>query len=153
MNESEEFERLAATDPTERILLLSHCMRPSRSCPGKFTKQGLECPDDCLEECVVGRLRRAALSSRYKGVCIAAGGAMAVRFVVEQNPKAIVAVACARELGEGVDAVGSMARNNEEIVPPILVVPLTKDGCVDTEVDEERALDAINAGLRAEALR
>ncbi len=153
MNEPEEHERLAATDPAERVLLLSHCMRPSLSCPGKFTKRGLVCPDDCQEDCSVGRLSRAALSAGYKGVCIAAGGAMAVRFVVEQDPRAIVAVACARELGEGVDAVGAIAKDSDRQAPAIVVVPLTKDGCVDTEVDEDLALETISAGCRAGVAR
>lgn len=148
MSEPEELERLAATDPTERILLLSHCMRPSVSCPGKFSKRGLQCPEDCQEDCVVGRLSQAAISLGYKGVCVAAGGAMAVRFVAEQDPRAIVAVACTKELGEGVDAVGAIARDGERRAPAIVVVPLSKDGCVDTEVDEDLAMDAIGAGCR-----
>lgn len=151
MNEPEELERLATTDPTERILLLSHCMRPSLSCPGKFSKRGLQCTEDCQEDCVVGRLSRAALSLGYKGVCVAAGGAMAVRFVAEQDPRAIVAVACARELGEGVDAVGTMAKGGERQTPAIVVVPLSKDGCVDTEVDEDMAMEAIGVGCRVGA--
>jgi hypothetical protein len=149
MNEPEELERLATTDPGERILLLSHCMRPSATCPGKFSKRGLVCPDDCREDCAVGRLSRAALSLGYKGVCVAAGGAMAVRFVVEQDPRAIVAVACAKELGEGVDAVGAIARDQEKQAPAIVVVPLSKDGCVDTEVDEDLALETIGTGCRS----
>ncbi len=150
MNDPEEYERLAATDATARILLLSHCMRPSLTCPGKFSKRGLVCPEDCQEDCSVGRLSRAALSLGYKGVCVAAGGAMAVRFVTELDPRAIVAVACAKELGEGVDAVGAIARGGEKQAPAIVVVPLSKDGCVDTEVDEDLALEAISVGCRAE---
>jgi len=153
MNEPEERERFAATSPGDRILLLSHCMRPSATCPGKFSKRGLVCPEDCQEDCAVGRLSRAAVSLGYKGVCVAAGGAMAVRFVVEHDPKAIVAVACARELGEGVDAVGALARDHQREAPAIVVVPLKRDGCVDTEVDETMALDAIAAGCEAPVVR
>ncbi len=148
MTESEEYERLAATDPSERILLLSHCMRPSQSCPAGFTRQGLRCLDSCEEDCAVGKLRRAALELGYRGVCIAAGGAMAVRFVAENDPRGIVAVACARELGEGVEAVGAIPRDGNRERPAIVVVPLLKDGCVDTEVDVDQALDALAAGCR-----
>lgn len=132
----------------ERVLLLSHCLRPSQTCPGKVAKRGLVCPEDCTEDCVVGRLRQAALALGYKGVCIASGGSMAVKFVAEQNPRGIVAVACKRELSEGVDAVLGLAAGGQE-PPAILVVPLTSDGCVDTEVDEAQAMAAITLGCGA----
>ncbi len=141
----DSYRKLSSTDPTERVLLLSHCLRPSESCPGKYTKQGLICPDSCEETCVVGRLTRTALSLGYKGVCTAAGGRMAIRFVAENQPRGIVAVACFKELEEGVEAVQAMANEGQE-VPAILVVPLSKDGCIDTEVNEEEAMSAIQAG-------
>jgi len=144
----ESVEKLSAVDPSERVLLLSHCLRPSQSCPGRFTKQGLICPESCQEDCVVGRLSRAALSRGYKGVCTAAGGTQAVRFVAEHAPRGIVAVACARELAEGVEAVHGMAAGGGEM-PAIVVVPLSKDGCVDTEVDEDAAIEAIATGCQA----
>jgi hypothetical protein len=147
MNEIEE--RLVAVDPPYRVLLLAQCLRPSQTCPGKFDKKGLACPEDCSENCVIGRLREFALGLGYSGVCIAAGGAMALRFVKEHNPRGIVAVACGRELGEGVDGVKELFEDNEEI-PAIVVLPLLRDGCVDTEVDEEQVLKALALGSATE---
>lgn len=140
-------ERLSATDPADRVLLVSHCLRPSRTCAGKFGEGGLICPEGCEEDCVVGRLARVAFSLGYRGVCTAAGGRMALRFVVQQRPRGIVAVACERELEEGVEAVLGIAAGGME-VPAIVVVPLSKDGCVDTEVDEEQAIEALSLGCR-----
>ena len=145
-------EMLSATDPAERVLLLSHCLRPSRSCPGKFGRSGLVCPNDCQEDCVVGRLARAASSLGYKGVCIAAGGKMAVKFVAEHKPRGIVAIACERELEEGVEAVNSMVGNGLK-APIIVGVPLLKDGCVDTEVDEVEAMAALALGCHTKTWR
>ncbi|MGI5835471.1 MAG: DUF116 domain-containing protein [Chloroflexota bacterium] len=136
-------KQLAAIDPKERVLLLSHCLRPSKRCPGKFAKEGLICPEPCEEHCVVGRLRDAAISLGYMGVCIAAGGSMALKYVLEHRPRGIVAVACEKELAEGVDAVRSKSEN-ENSLPVIVVVPLINDGCVDTEVDEAAALEIIS---------
>ena len=147
MNEIEE--RLVAVDPSYRVLLLAQCLRPSQTCPGKFDKKGLACPEDCSENCVIGRLREFALGLGYSGVCIAAGGAMALRFVKEHNPRGIVAVACDKELGEGVDGVKELFEGSKEI-PAIVVVPLLRDGCVDTEVDEEQVLKAIALGSATE---
>ena len=70
---------------------------------------------------------------------------MALRFIKENNPLGIVAVACDRELSEGVEGVKEMAKN-EQAIPAIVIVPLTSDGCVDTEVDEGMAISAINSG-------
>lgn len=136
---------LSSVDPAQRILLLSHCLRPSQTCPGKFSKAGLICPEDCTEDCVIKRLRETAFSSGYKGTCVAAGGAMALKFVKEHNPKGIVAIACDRELSEGVEGVKEMVKDEKE-VPAIVIVPLTSDGCVDTEVDEEQAIKEITSG-------
>ena len=148
MNEVEE--RLAAVEPSHRVVLLAQCLRPSQACPGKFNKKGLACPADCREDCILGRLREFALGLGYSGVCIAAGGAMALRFVKEHTPRAIVAVACDKELREGVDGVKELFEGSEEI-PAILVIPLLRDGCVDTEVDEERVFKAIALGSATES--
>lgn len=135
---------LSQVDPSQRILLLSHCLRPSQTCPGKFDKKGLMCPEDCTEDCVIKRLKEAASGIGYKGMCVAAGGAMALRFVKEYDPKGIVAVACHRELSEGVEGVKEMTKDEQD-VPAIVIVPLISDGCVDTEVDEEQALKVITS--------
>ncbi len=139
---------LAKVSPAERVLLLSHCLRPSQTCPGKVAKRGLVCPEGCAEDCVLGRLRQAALALGYKGVCIASGGAMAIKFVAEQNPRGIVAVACNKELVEGVEAVHGMGENHGQ-APAIVTVALSRDGCVDTEVDEAQALAVIAVGCDA----
>jgi hypothetical protein len=141
-------EQLSNIPPGERVLLLSHCMRPSKTCPGKYSKQGLECPDDCQEVCSIGSLRRAALKLGYKGICIAPGGRMALKFVKDNNPQGIVAVACNKELEEGIEAVRELG--TEGMTPPIVPVPLIADGCVDTVVDEKYALEIINLGCASE---
>lgn len=138
-------KELSEIAPGERVLLLPHCLRPSQSCPGKYNKQGLDCRDDCPEICMVGRLRRKALQLGYKGVCIAPGGRLAVRFVQENNPLGIVAIACAKELEEGVHGITELSNDNRPM-PHITIIPLSKDGCVDTEVDEKQALETISQG-------
>jgi hypothetical protein len=147
---SQADDQLSKVSPAERVLLLSHCLRPSQTCPGKLSKRGLVCPEDCREDCVLGRLRQAALAAGYKGVCVASGGAMALKYVRELQPRGIVAVACSKELAEGVEAVLGMAPSPSE-APPIVVVPLTRDGCVDTEVDEAQAMAAIALGCPRQA--
>ena len=70
----------------QRVLLLSHCLRPSQDCPGKMTKQGLDCTGCTRVECAIYQLRATAVEAGYGGVCIAPGGRLAVRFVDERQP-------------------------------------------------------------------
>ncbi len=134
-----EEEAFAKIPFGERILLLPHCLRPSEDCPGKVTRDGLQCPPDCPHRgtCAIGRLRDEAERLGYKGVCVAPGGAMALRFVKETAPKGILAIACYKELLEGVQAVEEVPAEEK---PVIVTLPLLRDGCVDTEVDVEKAL-------------
>ena len=78
----------------------------------------------------------------YKGVCIAPGGSLALRFVQEMRPRAVVAVACAKELQQGEDAVVDLGLTRSRVA----VVPLSRDGCVDTEVNLDEALALLRAG-------
>ena len=148
MSEIDLEKQLSSIAPSQRVLLLSHCLRPSQTCPGRFNKEGLQCPANCQLGCAVGHLKQAANEMGYKGVCIAAGGAQALRFVKERKPQGVIAVACDKELEEGVQSVAKIADQLEE-PPIIIVVPLLKDGCVDTEVDEAAVLRAIRLGTTA----
>ncbi len=127
-----------------RVLLLPHCLRPSEACPGKYTKSGLNCPADCPEKCVIKAFRQEAERLGYAGVCVAAGGAMALRFVKEHQPLGVIAVACPKELSMGVDAVKQM--DLEGLDPTVTLICLLKDGCVDTEVDVEEVMRTLNLG-------
>lgn len=136
----EDFSGIPAN---ERVLLLPHCLRPSDRCPGRPTKEGFQCPPSCpVADCPIRILRAEAERLGYKGVCVAPGGALAVRFVQEKKPRLVVAVACHKELLEGKEAVGKM-----EGAPAVAALPLLRDGCVDTEVDLSAALRLLREGL------
>jgi len=137
--------RIGAIAPADRVLLLPHCLRPSETCPGKHSKEGLVCPEDCSLPCAIRVLREAALEYGYKGVCVAPGGSMVLRFVEQMAPLAIVAVACEKELELGVTGVKELVAAHRISMPVVEVVPLTKEGCVDTEVDIEEALRTLNS--------
>jgi hypothetical protein len=121
----------------QRVLLLPYCLRPSQDCPGKMTKQGLDCTGCTLVECAIYQLRTAAIEAGYGGICVAPGGRLAVRFLAERQPAGVVAIACHKELEEGLEAVDQMTWANGR--PAVATVPLLRDGCVDTEVDVEMA--------------
>jgi len=125
----------------QRVLLLPYCLRPSQDCPGKMTKQGLDCTGCTLVRCAIHQLRAAAAEVGYGGICVAPGGRLAVRFLDERQPAGVVAVACHKELEEGLEAVDQMAWTNGH--PEMALVPLLRDGCVDTEVDVALARSVI----------
>lgn len=127
-----------------RVLLLPHCLRPSEGCPGKMTKQGLDCTGCTRVECAIYQLRASAVEVGYGGVCVAPGGRLAVRFLIENQPAAVVAVACHKELAEGLEAVDEIEWQNGR--PTVASVPLLLDGCVDTEVDVTIAREIILSG-------
>ncbi len=127
----------------ERVLLLPHCLRPSATCPGRPSKEGFQCPEDCREECAIRRLREEAHNLGYKGVCIAPGGALALKFINKHAPQAVVAIACHKELSEGKEAVTEL----DGPVPRVVTLPLLEDGCVDTRVDLDAALELLRQGL------
>ena len=65
-----------------------------------------------------------------------------MNYIKEKSPKGIVAVACQKELEEGIHGVRELS-SSDKFMLPIVIIPLVKDGCVDTEVDEEQALKMI----------
>lgn len=139
-------KKLAQIDPSKRILLLPHCLRQSNTCIAKYNGQGLQC-EECNPECAVNCLRTAAIKNGYKGVCVAPGGRLAVRFVKESFPEAVVAVACQKELEEGVHGLRELTGQDNKLL--IVIIPLLKDGCVDTVVDTEKALKVVVSGCHS----
>lgn len=137
--------RLAAVPAAERILLISHCLRNSQRCRARVGTAGIQC-EACDDECQVNILTHRARILGYKGICTAPGGSMALKFVRDMNPGGIVAVACRKELEEGIDLVRRMMVEGGVAAPPIVVVPLTREGCVDTTVDIDGASETIALG-------
>ncbi len=140
----EQQRQFARTASSERVLLLSHCLRKSASCKASYGSWGLECRH-CRPDCAINQLSAAAERSGYGGACVAPGGSMAVKFVELLQPRAIVAVACRKELQEGIERVTDLDSCGSE-PPLVMAIPLTKDGCVDTEVDVDKALRIITLG-------
>jgi hypothetical protein len=132
---------VASVPFSQRVLLLPHCLRPSQSCPGKMTRQGLDCTGCSLTDCAIYKLRAAAAEVDYDGVCVAPGGRLAVRFLAERQPAGVIAIACDKELEEGLEAIAQMEWEGDR--PIVVTFPLSQDGCVDTEVDIETAREII----------
>jgi geranylgeranyl diphosphate synthase type II len=139
----DDITRLAAISPGRRVLLLPHCLRHTDKCKAKYNKLGLQCAG-CSPDCAIKVLREAAVDLGYAGVCVAPGGRLAVTYISQTRPEAVVAIACKKELEEGVGNVNRL--DGDGYHPLIVIIPLSRDGCVDTEVDVGPALLALSVG-------
>ncbi len=126
----------------KRLLLLPHCLRKVEHCQATYDSKGLQCKH-CNPSCAINRLTRAAEELGYGGICVAPGGSLAIQTVEELLPEAILAIACDKELKLGIEMIANMSDNGNDYNPIIEIIPLIKDGCVNTEVDIELALSKI----------
>ncbi|PKN00664.1 MAG: hypothetical protein CVU77_09160 [Elusimicrobia bacterium HGW-Elusimicrobia-1] len=121
------------------LLLLPHCLQLD-SCPHKITSDILNCRA-CGKCDVAGIL---SLEGKY-GIIIkvATGGRLAKKWVEESGADIILAVACERELVEGITAVWParvLAVENSQPEGP----------CVNTRVDVSRLSGALEELLKTE---
>jgi len=124
------------TPNDQRILFLPHCLRIAEKCKGKYTDEGLICRH-CQKECRVHLITTEAQKLGYK-CFVVPGGAMVFNIAKKYKPKGVVAVACFNELKEGA------ARSSGDYNVPFQLVPLLKDGCVNTDVDVETVKNILN---------
>jgi len=90
--------RREVVEPEELLILAPHCLQWSE-CPYKITLN----PDNCRRcgKCQVAALLELRDKYRVK-LAFATGGTLARRFVKMYKPKAIVAIACERDLSSGI---------------------------------------------------
>ncbi|MBI4712708.1 MAG: DUF116 domain-containing protein [Planctomycetes bacterium] len=110
--------------PADVLVMFSHCLQNS-DCPQKIIKDLAECKR--CGKCVVKDVLE--LSERYKVQCsVASGGQMALAKCTSGTVKAIVAIACEKELSAGIKGI---------YPKPVIAVPNTRPygPCKDCLVD------------------
>jgi len=126
--------------PAERILILTpHCIQWDK-CVHKITRNVENCHQ--CGHCGVGAM--LALSHKYGcKLVVATGGTLARQMVKEARPKAIVAVACERDLTSGMQDVFPL---------PVLGVPNERPygPCFNTQVDVHKLEQAVLAFMEEE---
>ena len=110
---------------SERILLLPQCLRPC-NCPASFKEFSYECKN--CSNCKLGEIINFAKKLGYKGVYLISGGSIVSKIFERIKPKACIGVACLKEL-----ILGGFVAEKFGIIPQC--VALSKDGCVNTEVE------------------
>lgn len=108
-----------------RVVILPQCLR-NADCPARVSSaEGILCKE--CGKCVVCRIREI---DRRIAVFISPGGTFSRRLLKSQGPGAVLGVACANDLAQGLRAA-ARARI------PAQGVALSRTGCVATEVDFE----------------
>jgi hypothetical protein len=110
---------------SERILLLPQCLRP-KGCSSSFEEFSYECKS--CKNCRLGELINLAKKLGYKGVYLISGGSIVPKIFEKVKPKACIGVACLKEL-----VLGSFVAEKFGVITQCIA--LSKDGCVNTEVE------------------
>ncbi len=122
----------ATFKPSEVLVLAPHCLQ-MHDCPHKITANTHNCRR--CGRCSVDRLLE--LEEKYGvKVVVATGGTLARKFIKEFHPRAVVAVACERDLTSGIQ--------DSNPLPVLGVLNRRPNGpCNDTWVDGQRVEKAI----------
>ncbi|MCL2064403.1 MAG: DUF116 domain-containing protein [Candidatus Cloacimonetes bacterium] len=114
-------------NPDEILLLLPHCLQ-NYDCTYRVTN----IIDNCIDcgNCVIMNLKH--VSKKYKiNIAIATGGTLARKIIIQKRPKLIIAVACQKDLVDGLLEVFP--------IPVFGVLNDRPDGpCINTTVDVKR---------------
>lgn len=111
----------------EQIMILApHCLQ-NADCPYKITINVNNCRE--CGKCKIGELKKMAC--KHKAVLkVATGGTLARKFIKEVKPKAVIAIACERDLALGIQDTSA--------IPVMGVLNCRPNGpCFNTDVNLE----------------
>ncbi len=131
-------EEFVKSDPEKRILVFPQCLR-SPKCPAPLTRYGIQCKQ--CGRCAISDLKKTAEAAGYK-VYIVPGGSFVKRIVKKDTPSGAVGVACGYELNYSMMEISNFC--------PVQGVPLLKDGCFCTKVDDELVVERILLGTEGD---
>ncbi|MFW9918120.1 MAG: DUF116 domain-containing protein [Candidatus Thorarchaeota archaeon] len=116
-----------------RILLIPHCLRDHENCSAPVDDEGYHCQK--CGRCVINDITLKAESRGIKWYMVG-GGSHAIRIVKNARPRAVLGIACFNDAKIATEKIG-------EYGIPTQAILLSKDGCVNTEVDFERVSNGL----------
>lgn len=123
-------EAFKAIEPKNKMLFLPQCLRTTK-CRAQVTEMGYQCVS-CSKDCKVCAIKAEAEKRGYR-VFISPGGSMNFKVIRKFKPKAVIGVACLKEL----------VLAAEELRIPLQGVELSKNGCVATDVELQHVLSML----------
>ncbi len=122
--------------PEKVLILLPHCLQWTE-CPYRITVDINHCRE--CEKCNIADLKRLAQKTGVK-IAIATGGTLARKIIIQNRPQLILAVACERDLVDGLNDVFP--------IPVYGVLNQRPEGpCVNTRVVVELLDSALEEAL------
>ncbi len=110
----------------KRIALVPHCLRNHEVCKAKDHGSYYICIE--CGKCKIADISKKCKQLGYNGLYILKGGRTIEKLIAEQKPGAIIGVACSFEGAQGMELC-------EKHKLTVQFVPLTKDGCANTDVN------------------
>lgn len=128
-------DRFSRHSPESKAVFLPQCLRNNATCKARLGEMGWECVK-CSghKDCKVFAIKERAQERGYR-VFIVPGGSLVFKIIKELKPKAVLGVACIKELVMAAD----------ELKIPIQCVLLSRDGCVNTDVDLDEVFRIIDS--------
>ena len=115
------FKRIS---PRQKMVFLPQCLR-NPNCKAVVSRTGYQCTGcSNRDRCKVYKIKARAESLGYR-VFISPGGSMVLNMVRKLQPRAILGIACMKEIIIAMESLGV----------PGQAVELTRDGCVNTDVN------------------
>ncbi|MBN1846824.1 MAG: polyprenyl synthetase family protein [Sedimentisphaerales bacterium] len=127
-------DRLAGIPFSRRLLLLPQCLRHPTLCRGRIDEYGLVCAR--CGNCLICDLQAEAESLGYV-VMVAEGSPMVMALIESGQIEAVVGVSCLAVLEKVFPYM-------EAAAIPGIAIPLLRDGCRRTDVDQDWVWDAIH---------
>jgi geranylgeranyl pyrophosphate synthase len=126
-------EEFAAVPFGKRLLLLPQCLKQPEKCPAKLDETQLHCKECGL--CALSDLSALGQRMGYQ-VLIAEGTPVVLKLIASGAVDGILGVACLNVLEKAFDRV-------LQVGVPALAIPLLRDSCHNTAVDEDWVLSAL----------
>ncbi len=106
----------------DRVVFLPQCLRSSKKCRAELTESGYRCKK--CGSCKIPEIKQKAEKLGYR-VFIVPGAEMIFNIMKKERPKAVVGVACLKELVMAAEVLRIPGQG----------VELLRDGCADTDVE------------------
>jgi hypothetical protein len=115
------------------FVFLPQCLRNSKTCKATLGEEGWICAKcSGYRKCKVYKIKKKAEEKGHR-VFICPGGSMVMKIIKKHKPKAVIGVACIKEITMAFD----------EIKVPGCGIELSRDGCINTDVDLSKVFEIL----------
>ena len=126
-------EEFAAIPFDKRLFMMPHCLKQAENCTAKMDDVQLHCNNCGL--CSIADLNTVGNRMGYN-VLVAEGTPVVLKLIASGQVDGILGIACLNVLEKAFDKV-------LQVGIPSLAIPLLRDTCHNTEVDEDWVLSAL----------